>query len=227
MGAKGAVTGIVAVGLVAVGAYVADGLARGSAEETAEQTVRQQVQVDGDLDVRIEGFPFLTQLARGSFDDVRATATSVVLDGLTVTDVTADLRGASLEAPYRVRDVTVEATVPTATVQQVVDERTSLDVGVEGDALRATGDVLGLEIGASLVPRVQDGRLLVDVEEVTLGAATVDVTDLPGGLADRLQGVEVPVEGLPEGVRLTGATVVPQGIRITAAGTDVALEDLS
>lgn len=218
------VTGVVALGLVGVGAYVADGFARGSAEERAAVVMAQQLQVDGTVDVRIGGFPFLTQLFARSLDDVRATAAGVTLDGVDATDVVVDARDVSLTAPYRAGSARVEATVPVSSVEQVVAERVQLDLVVDGDVLRASGELFGVPLTAGLVPHVEDGRLLVDVQDVTLGAGSLQLDQLPGGLAERLVGIEVPLDGLPAGVVLEQAVVVPDGIRFSAAGTDVVLE---
>lgn len=224
MAARGAVVGLVALGLVAGGAYVADEFARGNAEDLAADVVTQQVQVDGPLDVTVGGFPFLTQYLRGSLDDVRGTAASVVLEGVTVTDVDVALADLTVAAPYRVGELRVDATVPTSSVQQVVGERTALQVAVEGDHLRATGDLLGLPLSVALLPRVQDGELVIDVQEVALGAGALDLDQLPGDVAERFVGMRVPLDGLPAGVVLTDAQVVPEGVRFTATGTDVVLE---
>lgn len=226
MGVKAAVTGVVALGLVAVGAFVADGLARSSAEDDAAAVLAQQLDVDGTPEVRIDGFPFLTQLLARSLDDVHATADGVTLEGLLVTDVVVDATDVTLDAPYTVGGARLEATVPTASVQQVVETRAELDVAVDGDLLRATGDLFGIPLAVGLVPRVADGRLLVDVQEVTLGAGTLRLEDLPGDVAERLVGIEVPLDGLPDGVVLDTAVVVPDGVRFTATGTDVTLEVL-
>ncbi|MBD7920303.1 DUF2993 domain-containing protein [Cellulomonas sp. Sa3CUA2] len=226
MGAKGLVSGVVALGLVAAGAFVADGFARGSAEETAADVLSQQLQVTGAPDVQIRGLLFLPQLLTGSLDDVRATAAGVTLEGVETTDVVVDAADVSLDAPYRVGTVRLEATVPTSSLQRVVAERAQMDVAVDGGVLRASGELFGIPLTAGLLPRVADGRLLVDVQEVTLGAGTLELDDLPGDVAERLVGIEVPLEGLPPGVLLEQAVVVPEGVRFTAGGTDVALEEL-
>ena len=49
------------------------------------------------------------------------------------------------------------------------------------------------------------------------------VDDLPGAIGDRLTDIEIPVSGLPEGLVLSDATVVADGVRITADGADVVL----
>ena len=66
----------------------------------------------------------------------------------------------------------------------------------------------------------------VDVTTVRLGSLDVAIDTLPGALADRLRGLQIPVDGLPHGVQLTAVAVVPGGARITAAGSNVSLSDL-
>ena len=73
------------------------------------------------------------------------------------------------------------------------------------------------------MPRVEDGTLLVSVDNVQIAGLTVSVDDLPNAIGNRLTDIEIPVEGLPEGLVLSDATVVADGVRITADGTDVVL----
>jgi hypothetical protein len=44
---------------------------------------------------------------------------------------------------------------------------------------------------------------------------------LPGVVRDRVKDIEIPLEGLPPGLALSRADVVPSGLRITADGTNV------
>jgi hypothetical protein len=140
-------------------------------------------------------------------------------------DVDVEAQDVSTSEPYTAGSGSVAATLPTASIQKVVADRTSLDVqvAVEGDALKASGQVLGLKLSATLTPRVEDGRLLVDVGGLQLAGLTITVDDLPASVRSRLTDLEVPVSGLPEGIVLSEATVVPEGVRITATGTDVVL----
>lgn len=226
MRARSVVAGVVALGLLAAGALVVDGWARGEAEDRVAAAVTQELQVQGTPDVRIEGFPFLTQLLGGSLRDVDLTAPGVTLEGVELTDVQVRAVDVTLDEPHRAADVRAEATVPTASVQRLVQERVALDVTVDGDVLRASGDLLGIPLTAGLVPRVEDGRLLVDVQDVELGAATLRLDELPGGFAEELTGLEVPLDGLPPGIVLAEARVVPDGVQVVATGTDVVLREV-
>ncbi len=227
MGARRAVVGtVVTLVVVGAGAVVADRVALGVAEDRAREVVTEQLAVTGEPDVAIHGFPFLTQLLARELDDVDAAADGLTLEGVDATDVRVTARGVGLTAPHTVRSATLAATLPPESLERVLADRgLAVDLTVDAGVLRAGGDVLGLALSAGLVPRVEDGVLLVDLTDVALGERTLDLDDLPGGLGDRLTGLEVPVEGLPEGIVLTGATVVPGGVRVTAEGADVVLPE--
>jgi hypothetical protein len=149
----------------------------------------------------------------------------VTLEGIDATDVTIEAQDVTTSEPYTLGSATIAATLPTASIEQIVADRSGLDiaVAVDGDALTASGTVLGLDLAANLVPRVEDGRLLVSVANVQIAGLTMSVDDLPRAVGNRLTDIEIPVRGLPEGLVLTAATVVPDGVRITADGTDVVL----
>jgi archaellum component FlaF (FlaF/FlaG flagellin family) len=224
--AVGVVVGVV---VVAGGAFVvADRVSAHHAEQRIATAVEQNLDgVVGTPRVHVEGFPFLTQLAAGSLDHVTGTIDGATLSGVSARDVVFDGRDVTTTEPYSVGDATVTATLPTAAVQQLVDQRTGLDVdlAVSGDALRASGSVLGVTLTADLEPHATDGKLTVDVQKVTVGGLTVSVDDLPGGLGDRLQDLTIPVTGLPTGMGLADVAVVDDGLRVTATGEDVRLEE--
>lgn len=219
------VAGVVTVVVLVAGAVVADRVALSATERQVVDAIEQNLDVVGTPTVDIAGFPFLTQLVAGSLDDVTGSADGVSLDGIDATDVTLDAKHVSTSEPYTVGSATISATLPTASIERIVADRSQLDitVAVDGDALTASGTVLGLTLAANLVPRVEDGTLLVDVQNVQIAGLTVSVEDLPAAVGTRLTDVEIPVSGLPEGLVLTEATVVADGVRITARGTDVVL----
>lgn len=212
--------------VLGAGAVVGDRLAAARAQEVVSDAIVENLEdVQGTPQVEIEGFPFLTQLVAGSLDELTGHVDGATIGGIAMTDVDVLAHGASTSEPYTVDDATVTATIPSSSVQELLAERTQLDVTVEvdGDTLRMSGDVLGIELSAALAPRVESGRLLVDVEDLQLGGVTIDVDQLPAAAGERLTDLEVPVEELPDGLELTQAVVVPDGVRITAAGTDVTL----
>lgn len=220
------VVGVLVTGVVLVaGVFVADRVAESSAERQVVAAIEENLDVVGTPTVELGGFPFLNQLLAGSIENVTGQVDGVTLDGIDATDVTMDARDVSTSEPYTVGTATISATLPTASIEQIVADRSQLEiaVAVDGGALTASGEVLGLRLAANLVPRVEDGTLLVSVENVQIAGLTVSVDDLPNAIGDRLTDIEIPVEGLPDGLGLSDATVVADGVRITADGTDVVL----
>ncbi|MDM7830246.1 LmeA family phospholipid-binding protein [Cellulomonas edaphi] len=227
MSARGVVIGlVVAVAVVGGGAVVADRWAANETEDRAVERIGQELDdVVGTPTVDVGDFPFLTQVARGSLDGITAHVPGATLNGLALTDIDLAATGVSTSEPYTAERARVEATIAPEQIQKAVTERTSLDLTVtsQGDTLKVAGTVLGVALTATVEPRVEDGRLLADVTGMALGGLAVDPDDLPGNLGDRVQGIEIPVEDLPEGLVLTDAQVGDGGLRITAAGTDVTL----
>lgn len=222
----------VLAGLIVVvvgGLYIGDRYAESRAEEYAVGVVSDSIAVSQPPIVDIKGFPFLTQLASGTLDEVTATVPGATLEGIPVTDVTLDATGVNVRpsagqhasAAY----ATIAATIPTASLENVVKDRSGLTVqlAVEGTTVKASGTVLGLPLVLTLVPRVDNGRLLVDAQGLTLGGREITTQSLPSALRGRVSGIEVPVQGLPAGLALTRADVVPTGLRITADGSNVAV----
>ncbi|MFC6448837.1 LmeA family phospholipid-binding protein [Cellulomonas gelida] len=222
----GLVVGLTLLVLVTLGFVVADVVAAQRTRETVSDAIVENVdEVVGVPAVDVGGFPFLPQLARGELDRLDATVDGATLGGIAMTDLVIGADGVSTSTPYRADEVVVHATIPTASLQGAVVERTSLELTVEvaGDALRLSGQVLGLDLAGELTPRVEDGRLLVDVATVSVGGVRVEAAALPSDLASRLHDLEIPVEDLPDGLVLTDAVVQSDGVRVTASGTDVAV----
>jgi hypothetical protein len=225
MGARAVVGGVVGVVVLAGGLLVVDRYAQGRAESAAVERLGAELQVTGTPTVDLGGFPFLPELLAGSLDDVTAHADGLVAGGTTLLDVDATATGVTTSEPYTAGRVELTGTVPTATLQEVVEDRTELDaeLATDGGEVVASGSVLGLRVAANLAPVVVEGRLELSVTSVSIGGVSVDVEDLPGALEDRLRGIEVPLDGLPDGLTLTGVQVVATGARVTATGTDLAL----
>ncbi|MEO8830320.1 DUF2993 domain-containing protein [Lapillicoccus sp.] len=225
-----AVGGLVAITLVLGGGLVAaDRFAASYAQDYARDAVNSQLKAKGETHVDVHGFPFLTHAIGGTLDEVTVTVPAATVNDLPVSDVAVDARQVKVDAFSTQRhptagDVVVQATIPVASLQSAVKKQSNLDVSlsVEGSVLRATGTILGLSLKAAVTPRVQTGKLLVGISDVTLGDRAVSVDSFPA-LHDALSGITVPIQGLPAGMSLTGAQVVPTGVRVTASGTNVAL----
>ena len=98
------------VGVVVVGAAVADGAVRSRTEASLARTVAAEL-AGTDPAVRIGGTPFLTQVLAGRLDDVEVTAPEATLDGLALEEVVIQLDGVSTTRPTTAERVTLTATV--------------------------------------------------------------------------------------------------------------------
>ncbi|SDS55015.1 Protein of unknown function [Nocardioides scoriae] len=206
---------------------LAVGLDRG-ADWYAERTVATRLAASQGLEqtpeVDIAGFPFLTQVAARRFDRVTATVDDLTLGSgrqrlgladlrLTLRDVTTDRSFSRVQAA-RGRAV---GTVSYAELGRL----TGLEVTYVGEGrVRGTREVTvaGRTVRPALTvtPRLLDG---------TLGFADALADgSLPDAVAAPLReafGVDVPLEGLPFGVRPTSLRATESGLRLTLVGRDL------
>lgn len=221
------VTLVVLAGLLAVADRVA--------ASVASRAVADQVVASSSLasaDVSIGGFPFLTQAVSGRYDSVSVVARGVAAGEVTVDRLDATLTG--LEVPLSealsgsVSEVPVESVRATALVAYAELARRSgdrqLTVAPAGDRLKVTGSVsvLGQTVTASALSsvRVERGAIVITGESFTTGgkAAPEAISRVLGQRLD----LRIPVTGLPYGLQVSGVSVDPAGVAVTAeAGATV------
>jgi len=221
MGAKAVIGTLVVVGVLAGGAWVADGVLRERTEDRLAAQAEQQIPgLDAPPDVTIEGFPFLLQVARGELDRVRVTADEATVEGLLLRDVVVHLGDVTTEQPYTARTAEMTALAPMAGIADAV----GLDVPLTADGadLVATIEVLGLEVEVVLRPEAVGRDVRVSLVGLRAAGAEVDPGRIPG--VDGLDGLTFPVDGLPAGMELTELTVQPDGVLLRAEGADVVVE---
>lgn len=172
----------------------------------AEHVVASRIQDDEHLahrpDVSIGGFPFLTQLAAGTYDDVEVTAHDLRAGPLTVDEVSTRLHGVHLSA----------GAVVTQHVSHIPIDRAHASVLITYAELN---DVLGTSH-----LRVSHGS--GDHVKVTASAAGVSAsTEVPvslrgGSLEFSAGGVtaSVSLSGLPFGLHLTTAIGTDRGVEV-------------
>ncbi len=186
-------------------------------------------------DVTIHGFPFVTQLVGGSLERVTATLGSGSFGGYAVSDVSVDARDVVPRAPWTTGRADADGVVSFDTVAAALTERLGVEVTV-GPAPSDPGaltvgmpvTVLGttVDLAAVVLPEVVDGAMGARISTVSLGGVAVDAGSLPGGLADRLAQLRVPLR-LPAGVTLVEVRGEPEGVRLVLEGRDVALGSLT
>ncbi|MHC3427768.1 LmeA family phospholipid-binding protein [Streptomyces sp. DT18] len=172
-------------------------------------------------DVSVRGFPVLTQMASGTLDRIDVKADHIPGQGVRPVPVTR------LDA--RLDHVT----------------RSSDSGAAHADSARATaflsyadlGTALGVDIGPGRDGRVAARATLPLVGEATASARIVvasgnslafrDVRvggDLPDRLKDVVSGAldrEIPLDGIPGGLRLTRLTTTSEGLSAELSGKDV------
>jgi hypothetical protein len=208
---------------------LADRVAVGIAEDRVADQLAGQDGLVGVPEVDIAGFPFLTQVVAGRYEDVRVSLDAEALGQPTGTRAEVALHEVHL--PMRavlsgsVQQVPVDRVDGTATLAfSLLAAQLSQDATVapEGDGLRITGTVqaLGrtLPVTAAGTVALDGDQLVVDVGELAgLGP------DTPGSLSPRLSDLldlRYTVPQLPFGLRLTGVAPGPDGVVVRVEATD-------
>ncbi|MPV39182.1 LmeA family phospholipid-binding protein [Georgenia subflava] len=219
-------TAVVLVVLLAVGAVVADRVLHARAEDRVAEQIDGYLDVSGERTVTIEGFPFLTQLATGELDSVRASAGAVVVEGVELVDVRAHARAVAVEQPITVGDLEVVATLPDAALQSLVDRRVpraDVTVGSTADGVELGTEVLGADLAILAEPAVENGTLTISVSSISLGGAEIDADSLTGIVDEDLLSLDLDVR-LPLGLDLVAAAPEDGSVRLTFSGQDVVLD---
>lgn len=203
---------VVLLVLVALAA-VLDRVAVAVAERTVADRIRQDQGLGGRPDVTIHGFPFLTQLVSGDYDDVDLTVRNLGGVGVIRVDrLTAHLTGTHVAFGDVVRRDVDRVPIDRAVADVVVDVGdvnrylSGKDVRVtatEGRKVHVTATVAGVEIDTDVPITLASGGL---------------VLSLPGGTQVRL-----PLPDLPFGVRLESVAVEDGQIVVTGSARDLVL----
>jgi len=215
------VIGVVVVAVLAGGAVAVDAVARDRVEAQIAAEVAAGFGLESEPDVEIAGTTFLPQVLGGSVETVRVSADAATIGTLPMEEVTVTLTGVSAREPYVADAVDFTGLVPLAAAQEQVPEE--LELRIEDGAVLVGASVLGLPLEVTATP-VADGRAVVArVDALSLGGLTVQVTDLPESVAQTIDGIRVPIDGLPESMTLTSVTATEAGFQVEATGTEVAL----
>ncbi|MFG1670245.1 DUF2993 domain-containing protein [Streptomyces sp. Y7] len=234
------------VGVILVGLFVlADRLAVGFAEDEVADKLRTRENLADAPDVSIKGFPFLTQVASGSLDDVEvgikdyeATA-GAEGTSIRIADLNANMKGVEFSGDYS--SATAASATGTASVsyaellKAAKSEPTQVAPGV-------TANVVGLSDGGN-------GKIKVAVEATVLGTKlpnpvyvlssvtaqgdTVRVkadtlpdfggADIAENRARAITDFQQQIDGLPGGIQLDSVQAAKDGVEIAVKGSNVRL----
>ncbi|MFF2847156.1 DUF2993 domain-containing protein [Streptomyces sp. NPDC058001] len=228
----------------------ADRIAVGFAEDKAADQLRTSEGLSSKPDVSIKGFPFLTQVASGSLDDVQIgikdydAATSVGSgdgkgpDKIRIDELTAEMRGVAFSGDYS--SATADTASGTARISYA-ELLKAAQVEPVQVAPGVTANVVGLSDGGN-------GKIKVEVEATVLGKKLAEPVSVLSSArvegdvvkvdADALPKLGVPVAenrvrsitdfqqkitGLPAGIQLGTVEAAPDGVNVSVKGSDVRL----
>ncbi|GAA4427445.1 DUF2993 domain-containing protein [Georgenia halophila] len=218
--------------LLVVAAWAADRVLHARTEERVAGQLAGSLDLAEEPRIAVEGFPFLTQVAAGELDSVRAEVDAVVLDetagvdGLMLREVSGHARGVTVQAPSVVDRLELTGTLPDASVEALVQrEHPGVSVRTDTDGLRLSTELMGIDLALRAEPAVTDAGVVVRVVEAELGGATVERSTLAAVVPDGLLETEIDVGELPLGLRLVGVEPVDGGLRLRLTGEDVTLEE--
>jgi hypothetical protein len=241
---------MVLVGIAVVGDRVAATAANNELRAQLASDLQEHQVGYQSLDVAIGGFPFLTQVAEGRFEEITIDMTDVRLGAAEVggangavadlptlhivaTGVETDSAGLIRGTPTQVTAAQVRgsAVVSFQTLNTLVDYsqyrlRDVRFTSVDG-SLRAEGmadlEVIQVPLTAIADVTVVDGQFQVNLREVTaIGIeAPAVVRNYLDDLAQRTVTARLPE--LPFNLTLDDVSAAPNGLAITATGHDVAL----
>ena len=234
---------LLVVGLLGLVLLALDRAADLVSERAVARAVQQQQRLSRPPTVSISGFPFLTQVVSGRLEQVDLTAIGVpAAAGLTVDQVQVRLAGVDVRGSDLIAGRTDGLTADRMTVRAVVGYPRIDDVV----ANRLRSDQLVLRFGAGGNGRLAVRGTIVSPQGELSVQGLVQVELVDGGVRLRLdpgsvQGLpaaalgllgpllDLTIEGPDQvnGLRPTGLRVGPDGIILTAAGTNVLLSSLA
>ncbi|NEC29702.1 DUF2993 domain-containing protein [Streptomyces sp. SID8111] len=225
---------------------IVDRVAVNFAEGEAADRLKATENLTTTPDVSIKGFPFLTQVAGGTLDDIEVGIQdyeATTGDGgqkIRIADLHADMKGVEFSGNFSSATAATATGTATVAYDELLKTARSEPQRV---APGVTANVVGLSDGGN-------GKIKVEVEATVLGAklpepvfvlSSVTVVDghtvrvkadaLPkfGGMTiaesrvRQITDFEQKIDGLPGGIRLDKVEASKAGVGITVEGSDVRL----
>lgn len=208
------------------------GLADRGLKYLAERAVSQQLasnyQISGSPDVNAHGFPFITQVVAGDYDQIDITIDKVTKDGIEIDDLDASMHDvhASLMdmVGHNARKVTAGEAEGTATIPYLsIDKQlpSGLRLQQHGSKLEAVGKVhiagFDLPVKAYLKLGIsRSGVITAKASKVKIGHGRV-----PASLVKKRLHFHLPLVGLPMNLHLTAVQPGRDGLHVTAHASNV------
>ncbi|MFI1796954.1 DUF2993 domain-containing protein [Streptomyces sp. NPDC020379] len=222
----------VVLGALFVGA---DRVAVYFAEDQAAEKIRSSQNLSGTPDVSIKGFPFLTQIASSSLDEV-----DVKLDGVTAGDGEKSVRVTGFDA--KLQDVKINSSFTSAVADRatgtahisyadltkaVNDPAVTVGYGGTNAAgksqVKVTGKISAM--GQSIERSVESTVSVSGGDTISVRAESIPAQGFPGleQLIRQKIDFDRKISGLPRGLKLDQVVATGDGVDITLAGSHVNL----
>lgn len=228
-------TGVIVV--VALLLWGADTLARIGAQTLLARNIQDATGVEVLPEVDVRGIFFLPQVIRGAYSDVQVTTQGVTGGPLRIDRV--DSRLSDVRVPFHdvlvrdVRRVGIGRSVENLDLTYedlnayfaATGRRLTLAPGRDGTVrLSGSVDVLNqrVPVSADATLSVEDDVLRISPQSFDTGSGSLDAAGRL--LLGKRLTLLVPLGTLPFGHHLTGVTADPEGVHLTAEGTDILVE---
>lgn len=216
----------IALGIVIVLLALLDRGGLWLAEYETGKTIQNSQHLKSRPDIEISGFPFLTQLITGSFDEVTADADDVPVHthGRTLIVqhmhvVLDDVHASRTFTTFHTKKATATALIALADLGDTL--RVQLSYAGQGRVQAAkTVTVLGRRLTGtvSALPKLVGQGLTFDAVQVS----GLDGLDGPAGaLLDKVFAITLPLTGIPFGLHVQSLQVDAKGVHLVFAGTDI------
>lgn len=197
------------------------------AENIAAGKLQTSQNLPNEPDVDINGFPFLTQVAAGKYDDVTVTATDVPVgarggESLRLSKVVIDLHDTTVTdnfSRFHVERATAVGTVSYAELSS----RLGVQITYAGDGrIRASKEITIL--GQTITPTITAKASVVGGALTFAGTQANGLGPLAGELArvsSEIFGDSIPLSGIPFDVRVQDVSLERDGLRLELTGNDL------
>lgn len=228
---------VIVIAVVALGDRVANALVeRRIATEVANTAAANGAYSDQEPDVKIHGWPFLTQAWTGDFEQIDITLRDVGSNGLTFPsleleahDVDADWRELTDGGDAVADTLDVKGSVSVDSIEAIMAEQTGYDLQINGDgtaSLIGSQEILGTEVEIEASGQFEFGEneltFTPDAVEALTEGLPAQVQPLVQQAASQFEST-VALPELPYGIELTEISFDGDVVTVSGTAQDVVL----
>ncbi|MFC4562693.1 DUF2993 domain-containing protein [Nocardiopsis mangrovi] len=199
-----------------------------AAQSEIATRVGQQYEMASEPEVTIGGFPFLTQAIGGEYSEIHIVTGAITVDDIqlervdvTAQDVRAPLGDLLTEPSVVAGSAEAKVMLPYSELQRRLPE--GIVIENEDGSPRMTGDFAE---GGYSVPVSAELEVAISDDTITMSPTDIQIDESPFDIAavaqERLT-LAFPVPQLPFGLQVTGIEALPNGVEVSAEGTEVPL----